>query len=310
MRDYGFNPDVGGYKKLIEIFEILDDKIEIIDRELILPDNYEDYIGNRQFGLAKKFYSYKNNLFNRAYTLSEYKEKERRYQEKLEQQKKKQEALQLEKIQVRKQLDKIKKGYGSQWKNAIWIVDNIGIYREFEAEMEYYWTLIGDRFIKRQSGSIELLPGVYEEIQNLPKMFPLSGRNFLSRKFKNKFGHTCGIIKGKGFAPKKEASSYGVYALYVNNELFYIGSTMRDFDIRFKEHAENIKNNSRELYVYSLIKPGDQIECGILIDAAKLNTNSVLTRRDIESMELGLISLYKPKGNLAGNTHEYKYREV
>ena len=175
--------------------------------------------------------------------------------------------------------------------------------------MEYYWTLIGDRFIKKQSGTIELLPGVYEEIYNLPKMFPLAGKTFLSRKFKNKSDYTCGIVKGKGFAPKKEAESYGVYALYVNNELFYIGSTMRDFSVRFKEHAENIKNNSKELYVYSLIKPNDQIECSILIDVAKLNTNSKLTRRDVESMELGLIDLYKPKGNLAGNTHQYKYRE-
>jgi hypothetical protein len=47
MRNYNFNTKLYGYNTLIEIFNILDDKIEIIDKVLILPDNYEELIGDR-----------------------------------------------------------------------------------------------------------------------------------------------------------------------------------------------------------------------------------------------------------------------
>lgn len=45
MRDYGFN-QIQNYDKLIKIFEILDDKIEIVDKVLILPNNYKELIGD------------------------------------------------------------------------------------------------------------------------------------------------------------------------------------------------------------------------------------------------------------------------
>ena len=43
MREYGFSEKLYGYKKLIEIFELLDDKIQIgPNQELILPNNYQE----------------------------------------------------------------------------------------------------------------------------------------------------------------------------------------------------------------------------------------------------------------------------
>lgn len=74
------------------------------------------------------------------------------------------------------------------------------------------------------------------------------------------------------------------------------------------KHIQNINLKSKELYVYSLLDNEDNITFKILIDVAKLETNSTITRRDVESMELGLISVYKPPGNLAGNKYEFKFK--
>lgn len=35
--------------------------------------------------------------------------------------------------------------------------------------------------------------------------------------------------------------------------------------------------------------------------------NKKLSRNEIEAMELALIRVYKPKGNLAGNNYEFKF---
>jgi hypothetical protein len=75
MREYGFSKSLYGYNKLIEIFELLDDKIQIgPNKELVLPNNYEEIVGNRNIGLTKKFYTYKNNVFNcnKVFTELEY----------------------------------------------------------------------------------------------------------------------------------------------------------------------------------------------------------------------------------------------
>lgn len=101
--------------------------------------------------------------------------------------------------------------------------------------------------------------------------------------------------------------NYGIYGIYQNDELIYIGSTLRSFDIRFNEHKENIQNKSKELYLYSLFNLGDKIEFKILIDCKELKTNIDLSKREIESMELALIQVFKPKGNLAGNTCQFRF---
>lgn len=44
----------------------------------------------------------------------------------------------------------------------------------------------------------------------------------------------------------------GVYGIYRNGQLIYIGSTI-DFDKRWNEHKKNIKNHSNSLYVYKLL---------------------------------------------------------
>jgi len=84
---------------------------------------------------------------------------------------------------------------------------------------------------------------------------------------------------------------------------------MRDFNIRFKEHLEKIKIKSNELHLYSLINQEDDISFSPLIYIKDLKTETKITRRDLECMELALIHLYKPKGNLAGNTCKFRFKE-
>ena len=46
----------------------------------------------------------------------------------------------------------------------------------------------------------------------------------------------------------------GVYGVYRNGQLIYVGSTI-DFNKRWNEHKNYIKNKDYKLYFYKLIKP-------------------------------------------------------
>lgn len=106
---------------------------------------------------------------------------------------------------------------------------------------------------------------------------------------------------------KKKEYSYGVYGMYEDGQLVYIGMTMRPFEKRWQEHIEGIQNQSGDLYFYQKIKPESKIEFKILIDVSKMKANKPITRINIESMEHGLIYMFKPKYNYAGRTVEYRY---
>lgn len=308
MRDYGFN-QVQNYDKLIKIFEILDDKIEIIDYTLILPNNYKELIGDLQCTLSKDFYKYKSKLYYKAMTKKEWdKYQEERRQLRIKEEKKK--ILEVKKQEELK--EKIKKlCIGKNYRNKEWIEKNIGEYYTWDIAIEYFWTIIGDEYYQAWNGDIILTENKINEIRNIKEdIVDLKGTTFLSRKFKYKGKYSHGIDITKKFKKeKKKPVSYGVYGIYKDNNLIYIGSTMRDFQERFGEHIQNIISKSKELYVYSLLNDEDNISFKILIDIAQLKTNSNITRRDVESMELGLITIYKPPGNLAGNKYEFKYRE-
>ena len=99
----------------------------------------------------------------------------------------------------------------------------------------------------------------------------------------------------------------GVYGVYRNGQLIYIGSTI-DFNKRWNEHKRNIKNKDYKLYFYKLIKPEDNIEFKILIDGSKLKTDKALTATDLKTMELALITLSQPIGNIAGRLQPFRYK--
>ena len=77
------------------------------------------------------------------------------------------------------------------------------------------------------------------------------------RKSKGDLEHYIAIIL-KHMTPKNisqednnEEFSYGVYGIYENDELVYVGMTMRDFEQRWEEHKRGIETCSNELIFYS-----------------------------------------------------------
>lgn len=309
MREYGFSKSIYNYKVLQEIFELLDDKIEIKDKVLILPDNYEEIVGDRQSQLTKKFYLYKNDVFNKTFTQTEYRE----WQEAIRAQElAKQRKIEKEQQELKKEMEimeTLKVQYKDKWRNKDWIDSNIGVYYNWAPCIEYYWTIIGDRYRLFGNGDIQLSASARNDILALGREYLIPGKTFLGRSFKRKDRRGSHYIVQDTYAnqQKEKPQSYGVYGIYKDDELVYIGSTMREFDIRFKEHLKNISEKSTELYLYSLLDKNDNIYFVKFIDVAQLKTNRELGRQDVEAMELALISVYKPRGNLAGNSYEFKF---
>lgn len=90
----------------------------------------------------------------------------------------------------------------------------------------------------------------------------------------------------------------GVYGIYVNGYLYYIGSTY-DFEKRFKEHQAKLRADSKELYVYKLIQKGDIIEYKPLIKT-----------KDVKVEIQKIWSLHLLIGNIAGRLQPYRYHET
>lgn len=106
---------------------------------------------------------------------------------------------------------------------------------------------------------------------------------------------------------KNNSDKGGIYGIYENDKLVYIGLTMRDFEKRWKEHKENIINKNEKLILYKLINPKSKIKFKKILELDKMKSNKKITRRDLEAMEFALIQLYKPKYNFSGNTQPYVF---
>ena len=70
--------------------------------------------------------------------------------------------------------------------------------------------------------------------------------------------------------------SYGVYGLYEEKRLVYIGITLNDF---------------RE------VERKDKTEMKIFFDVSKVKTTVPITKRDLEAMKLCLEYMFKPRDN-------------
>lgn len=99
----------------------------------------------------------------------------------------------------------------------------------------------------------------------------------------------------------------GIYGIYEDNKLVYIGMTTRDFQKRWKEHQQKINEGSKELALYSLINKKAKIEYKVLFSRNEMKSNDEITKRDLQAMEFVLIQEHKPKYNFAGNTQAYVF---
>lgn len=103
------------------------------------------------------------------------------------------------------------------------------------------------------------------------------------------------------------SNSTGIYGIYVDEELFYIGKTTKSFKDRFQSHKYNLNNSNDQLYrVLRLEKErGKTIVLKPIIIVEQLCVNGKLKPRDINMMELALIQEHQPKCNIQGKITPY-----
>ena len=105
----------------------------------------------------------------------------------------------------------------------------------------------------------------------------------------------------------------GVYGIYIDSQLIYIGKTNTSFATRFKQHASNCKYEYKDNGLYRLIngakQQGRTVEMKplIILNDLNINKNIKITDRDLCFMELALIDLYKPIGNVKGRIKPYDF---
>ena len=111
---------------------------------------------------------------------------------------------------------------------------------------------------------------------------------------------------------KKANANRGIYGIYCDDKLIYIGKTDVDFEIRFNQHKKELESNSTSQYLYKYLNMVKQekkcvISLKPLINIKDLKVKNNIENRDIEAMELGLIQLYQPICNIQGIKQEYKF---
>lgn len=108
---------------------------------------------------------------------------------------------------------------------------------------------------------------------------------------------------------KKENADRGIYGIYCDGVLVYIGKTDVDFETRFKQHKSALENDNNDQFLYKYLKQriGSHIELRPLINIKELKTNKKIYNRDIEAMELALITVLKPYCNVQGRLKEYQF---
>lgn len=121
-------------------------------------------------------------------------------------------------------------------------------------------------------------------------------------------------IKEKRTRIKKEEwhDKTGIYGIYLDNILIYIGRTTTSFKQRFQQHKTRYKTDDSYLYllIHKAKEDGKNIEFKplIIIEDLQIANGVRINERDLNSMELALITIYQPVGNVEGRLKPYKYR--
>ena len=288
-------------KMLAEAYSYLDEKYGLKDA---VAQNKTIVISKKEIGYIQKKYCEGLKLSRNwyEYTCLLKPNKYIEFKEDIERKKKKEEQDKIDKEYEKELAKKYKELYKDKFRDRKWIENHIGEYYNWEDILSVYWTILDNEHAWMKvdwQGNIKIKEGYVDKLSALTK------KSYVFRRFKNKAGYSCGI-EGE-YKHLSAADSFGIYGIYKNGSLLYVGMTMRDFELRWNEHKEKIQMGSKELKFYSMIKPEDDIEFVRLIDVARLNANITLTERDVKSMELATIALLEPEGNLAGRVCEYKY---
>ena len=110
---------------------------------------------------------------------------------------------------------------------------------------------------------------------------------------------------------KKELAntSRGVYGIFYKGQLIYVGMTTTSFAQRKKEHLArfNCQNKDGFQALYHANLNPEELEFYALVDISKVEANREISERDIKAMELGFITYFKPKYNIAGVRTPYQF---
>lgn len=108
----------------------------------------------------------------------------------------------------------------------------------------------------------------------------------------------------------------GIYGIYLNGQLVYIGKTTQSFYKRYLQHKRLITNPEDSETQYNMyyelaeeLAKGSSVELKPIFEAETAAYNSLyhLTNRDLESMEFILIHLLRPRYNILGVKKPYRY---
>lgn len=285
--------------------ETIGDNYILKDKLMILEDEIYDKAINHPLNVRltkKSIFNYTVKNVSKFYSktlIEQVREKNRQLRELQRQEEEKRLKEKEERDKAFQEFKKDKAG----WRDEEWIKRNIGEYYNYEPGIEYFWNVIGDNWkVANWKGDILIEDSVYASIKG-KESYGLMGTTFLYRSFKSK-GYSHRIIGTYSKPPE----NWGVYGIYEDEELVYIGMTMRDFEERWNEHRRGIKKRSSEMIFYSQIDPNAQIEFKVIVNAKDLKVDRALTRNEIEAIELGMITYFKPKYNYAGRVVNYKFK--
>lgn len=104
----------------------------------------------------------------------------------------------------------------------------------------------------------------------------------------------------------------GVYGIYIEDNLVYIGSTYNSFKNRFIIHKQAIKGESTQ-YVHKQIKEAlnnnKKVEFKpiVIIEDLEMLHKRTINEKELKCMELALITAIQPKYNIAGRTQPFNF---
>ena len=111
----------------------------------------------------------------------------------------------------------------------------------------------------------------------------------------------------------KYDQTIGIYGIFVDEKIIYIGKTISGFKKRFQQHKSAMADESNHLLLYQRLRKykeqGKIIQMRVLIDIndLKIINKKAITRTDIKMMELALISVFQPECNIEGVSASYDF---
>lgn len=107
---------------------------------------------------------------------------------------------------------------------------------------------------------------------------------------------------------KQAGENGGIYAIKADDEILYIGMALTDLQSRYKQHKTGMKMEPNK-HLYAIMRQKKEEGCYVhftpLIKIKELYTNGTIDERELEAMELALIHVYQPIGNIEGIDKKY-----